>query len=121
MGGGKEKLSPDTPGAYAAGDLRGLECGWATLASVEGHAPALGCPAGHLRVALQGHRAVVYGLAFTPDSRSLLSGSEDGTLRLWDVERGEALRVLQGYEAASTMSPGVPMAPCSPVPVPIPR
>jgi len=36
---------------------------------------------GTSRLALQGHTAEVYSLAFTPDSR-LLSGSEDGTLRL---------------------------------------
>src|SRR6266567_8085054 len=51
------------------------------------------------RAALLGHSAVVNGLAFTPDSRSVLSGSDDGTLRLWDVERGESLRVMQGYTA----------------------
>jgi WD40 repeat protein len=50
---------------------------------------------------LQGHAAAVNGLAFTPDSRQLLSGSEDGTLRLWEVERGQCVRVIQGY--ASTL------------------
>src|SRR5213078_5118296 len=38
-------------------------------------------------------------LAFTPDSRSLLSGSHDGTLRLWEVQRGQCVRVLEGYHA----------------------
>src|SRR5262249_9072591 len=51
------------------------------------------------RAVLHGHTAEVRGLAFTPDSR-LLSGSEDGTLRLWDVQRGEPLRTLQGYATA---------------------
>ena len=32
-----------------------------------------------------------------PDGCSLLSGSEDGTLRVWDVERGQCARVMQGY------------------------
>ena len=49
---------------------------------------------------LQGHRAEVYGLAFTPDSRHLLSGSEDGTLQLWEVESSQCVRILQGYTAA---------------------
>ncbi len=39
----------------------------------------------------------VYNLAFTPDSRSLFSGSDDGNLRLWDVESGQCVRVMQGY------------------------
>ena len=54
---------------------------------------------GNSRMVLHGHAADVYSLAFTPDSRSLLSGSEDGTLRLWEVERGQCVRVLQGYDA----------------------
>src|SRR2546427_13260271 len=46
---------------------------------------------------LHGHTAGVRGLAFTPDSRSLLSGSEDGTLRVWDVESGQCVHIMQGY------------------------
>ena len=42
---------------------------------------------------------MIYGLAFTPDSRSLLSGSEDGTLRVWDMGSGQCIRVIQGYDA----------------------
>ena len=52
------------------------------------------------RAALLGHSAVVNGLAFTPDSRHLLSGSEDGTLQLWEVASGQCVRILQGYTAA---------------------
>src|SRR2546425_772529 len=48
----------------------------------------------------QGHSAMIYSLAFTPDSGHLLSGSADGTLRLWEVERGQGVRVLQGYVAS---------------------
>src|SRR5437764_9901566 len=50
---------------------------------------------GSYRKALHGHTAVVHDLAFMPDGRSLLSGSEDGTLRVWDVERGQCARVIQ--------------------------
>lgn len=35
---------------------------------------------------LKGHERAVAGLAFSPNSRRLASGSFDGTLRLWDVE-----------------------------------
>src|SRR5437899_205175 len=44
-----------------------------------------------------GHTAGVYAIAFMPDSRSLLSGSEDATLRVWDVERGQCIHIMQGY------------------------
>ena len=39
----------------------------------------------------------MHDLAFTPESRSLLSGGEDGTLRTWDVERGQCVRIVQSY------------------------
>lgn len=42
---------------------------------------------------LRGHDGNVLSLAWTADSRYLLSSSVDGTIRQWDAERGVALRV----------------------------
>ena len=36
-------------------------------------------------------------MAFLPDGRRALSGSEDNTLRLWDLATGETLRTLEGH------------------------
>jgi WD40 repeat protein len=44
---------------------------------------------------LKGHRGAVLGVAFST-SGHLASGSQDGTVRIWDVATGKQLRVLPG-------------------------
>jgi WD40 repeat protein len=39
----------------------------------------------------QAHSANVFALAFSPDGRTLASGSYDGSVKLWDVESGTLL------------------------------
>ncbi|WP_420836711.1 WD40 repeat domain-containing protein, partial [Calidithermus terrae] len=50
---------------------------------------------------LQGHSGEVRGLAFRPGSGVLLSGSRDGTVRLWDAAKGTSL---------ASKSEGVPVS-----------
>lgn len=38
----------------------------------------------HLRT-LKGHSRMVYTVTFSPDGKTLASGSRDGTLLLWDL------------------------------------
>jgi WD40 repeat protein len=44
---------------------------------------------------LEGHTGGVWGLALSADSHLVASGSEDGTVRLWNASSGTSLQVLR--------------------------
>ena len=46
---------------------------------------------------LNGHQHRVYSVAFSPDGKTLASGSDDNTVRLWRVDTGETERILTGH------------------------
>jgi WD40 repeat protein len=46
---------------------------------------------------LDGHGDHVSRVAYSPDGRTLASGSEDGSVILWDPETGEARQTLKGH------------------------
>lgn len=49
-------------------------------------------------VVLSGHEGSVYCVAFSPSGKSIVSGSRDGTVGVWDVESGRQLLCLKGHD-----------------------
>jgi len=58
-------------------------------------------PGDALRV-LEGHADAVRSVTFSPDGRRLVSGSEDKTIRMWDVKTGKKLTRYMGHAGAVT-------------------
>ncbi|MCS6968078.1 MAG: serine/threonine-protein kinase [Cytophagales bacterium] len=46
---------------------------------------------------LEGHTDVVRSVAFSPNGRYALSGSDDNTLKLWDTTTGECFKTIEGH------------------------
>ncbi|NCQ94376.1 MAG: hypothetical protein GPJ13_04130, partial [Microcystis aeruginosa W11-06] len=47
---------------------------------------------------LEGHDSVVTSVNFSPDGKTLVSGSRDKTIKLWNVETGQEIRTLKGHD-----------------------
>ena len=53
-------------------------------------------PIGELRL-LIGHTGAVNGIAFSPDGKTIATGSDDKTARLWSATTGEHIATLTGH------------------------
>ncbi|KAK3390127.1 hypothetical protein B0H63DRAFT_538288 [Podospora didyma] len=47
---------------------------------------------------LEGHDGYVLSVAFSPDSKLIISGSEDKTVKIWDTATGICVQTLKGHD-----------------------
>jgi WD40 repeat protein len=64
--------------------------------------PCLIPPGGALVRTLTGHSDAVIAVAVTPDGKRVISGSNDQTLKVWNLETGEELFTLTGHTRGVT-------------------
>jgi len=48
----------------------------------------------------QGHSSSVWSVVFSPDGKTLASGSSDNTIKLWDMATGKLLKTLAGHSSS---------------------
>lgn len=54
-------------------------------------------PSWKLKQTLTGHSLRISAVAISPDGKTIASGSEDSTIRLWNLETGQLLETLAGH------------------------
>jgi WD40 repeat protein/transcriptional regulator with XRE-family HTH domain len=87
-------LNGDAPGDVAALlAIRSLRLGYSGAAD----AALLRALARLPRQRLSGHTGIIQAVAFSPDGRTVLTGGDDGTARLWDVATGHEIRQFVGH------------------------
>jgi RNA polymerase sigma factor (sigma-70 family) len=53
------------------------------------------------RASFEGHKAQVASVTFSPDGKTLASGSLEGTVKLWDMATGKERAAVKGYPAVA--------------------
>jgi WD40 repeat protein len=64
---------------------------------------------------LNGHADYVYSVAFSPDGKTLASGSDHHTVKLWDAKSGAEMATLKGHDYGRRFDRGIWSVAFSPV------
>src|SRR5262245_10251286 len=64
-----------------------------------------------LITSLRGHREAVYGIAFTPDGKQLLTASGDPSIKVWDAATGKEIKTFAGQSGHRQLVLAVAVSP----------
>src|SRR5262245_6587823 len=67
-------------------------------------------PAGVV-VTLKGHKEAVYGVAFSPDGKFLVTASGDPSLKVWQLPAGKEVKTFAGINGHKQLVLGVAVSP----------
>ncbi len=79
--------------------FRRMESGWHRRAKIGPFSCGIS-PRSAVTAALNGHTGAVNSIAFSSDGKQMISGSDDGTVRLWDTVAAREQGTLKGHAAA---------------------
>ncbi len=91
---GSYRLSATRDGKMLRSELVTITRGGKQLVTIN-REPAESLPASGLVHTLLGHVGYVWSVAFLPDGRRAVSGGDDGTVRLWDLQPPKLLHQFQ--------------------------
>ncbi len=68
-------------------------------------------PVPGLAATLRGHTEVIYGIAFTPDGKYVVTGSGDKTVKVWETATGKEFKTFSGPAGHQSLVLGVAVSP----------